>query len=115
MRDVNIYRQASLDRFVKVPQRLLERLALRGASRYRWHFGPETTFLSLVHYNLYLHRRLSCVSHRRCFATLVAKYVSIMSAPARLIPVSTSIVARSSSSQPLIPAARIIEYSPDTL
>src|ERR1700674_255826 len=48
-------------------------------------------------------------------ATSFAKYVRIKSAPARLIDVSTSIVARSSSIHPLIPAARIIEYSPETL
>ena len=38
----------------------------------------------------------------------------MMSAPARRMPVSASIIARSSSSQPSWPAARIIAYSPDT-
>src|ERR1700682_5058980 len=47
-------------------------------------------------------------------AASLAKYVITMSAPARRIPVSASIMAASSSSQPSWPAARIIAYSPDT-
>src|SRR5207244_4489215 len=50
----------------------------------------------------------------RSRATSLAKYVMMMSAPARLMPVSASIMAASSSSQPSWPAARIIAYSPDT-
>src|SRR5712691_6334025 len=47
-------------------------------------------------------------------AASLAKYVMTMSAPARLIPVSASIMAASSSSQPSWPAARSMAYSPDT-
>src|SRR5262245_5612907 len=47
-------------------------------------------------------------------AASFAKYVMMRSAPARRIPVSASIIARCSSSQPSCPAARIIAYSPDT-
>src|SRR5712692_2151269 len=47
-------------------------------------------------------------------AMSLAKYVMMMSAPARRIPVSASTMARSSSSQPSWPAARIMAYSPDT-
>ncbi len=48
-------------------------------------------------------------------ATSGAKYVIIISAPALLIPVSTSITTRRSSIQPLCAAALIIENSPLTL
>src|SRR5690606_3233324 len=43
-----------------------------------------------------------------------AQYVTIKSAPARLIDVSTSLIARSSSSQPCAAAAFTAAYSPDT-
>ncbi len=43
-----------------------------------------------------------------------AKYVKIMLAPARVIDVNVSIMARSSSIQPLRAAATIMEYSPLT-
>ena len=56
------------------------------------------------------HARPCSMSRARSFA----KYVMMMSAPARRIPVSASTIARSSSSQPRWPAARIIAYSPDT-
>src|SRR5688572_21067891 len=58
--------------------------------------------------------------HRRCIprsstrAASLAKYVMTMSAPARRIETSASIMARSSSSQPSWPAALIIAYSPET-
>src|SRR5262245_55783647 len=47
-------------------------------------------------------------------ATSLAKYVMMMSAPARRMAVRASIMARSSSSQPSCPAALIMAYSPDT-
>src|SRR5947208_14492596 len=50
----------------------------------------------------------------RTRAASLAKYVITTSAPARRIDVSASIIARSSSSQPRRPAARIIAYSPET-
>ncbi len=50
----------------------------------------------------------------RIRAASLAKYVMMMSAPARRIPVRASIIAASSSSQPSWPAARIMAYSPDT-
>src|SRR5215470_16494583 len=56
------------------------------------------------------HARPCSMSRARSFA----KYVMMMSAPARRIPVSASTMARSSSSQPSCPAARIIAYSPET-
>src|SRR5262245_14968270 len=43
-----------------------------------------------------------------------AKYVITMSAPARRMPVSASIIARRSSNQPSWPAALIMAYSPET-
>ena len=43
-----------------------------------------------------------------------AKYVRMMLAPARVIDVNVSIMARSSSIQPLRAAATIMEYSPLT-
>src|SRR3989440_12825174 len=48
-------------------------------------------------------------------ATSGAKYVIIISAPALLIPVSTSIVTRRSLIQPFWAAALIMENSPLTL
>lgn len=48
------------------------------------------------------------------FAASLAKYVRIMSAPARLIASSDSIIARDSSSHPARAAALIILYSPLT-
>src|SRR5437867_5593865 len=50
----------------------------------------------------------------RIRAASLAKYVMMMSAPARRMPVIASIMAASSSSQPSWPAARSIAYSPDT-
>ena len=47
-------------------------------------------------------------------AAFGAKYVKIPSAPARLKPSRLSIIARSPSIQPLLAAAAIIAYSPDT-
>ena len=47
-------------------------------------------------------------------ANSVAQYVSTMSAPARLIDVNNSLIARSRSIQPLAAAASTIAYSPDT-
>src|SRR5713101_866863 len=47
-------------------------------------------------------------------AASLAKYVMMMSASARRMQVSASIMAASSSSQPSWPAARIIAYSPET-
>ena len=51
----------------------------------------------------------------RTFAASFAKYVRIMSAPARLIEMSDSIMARSPSIQPILAAALMMEYSPLTL
>lgn len=48
-------------------------------------------------------------------AACLAKYVIIMSAPALLKPVSVSKMTLSSSIQPSLEAAFIIEYSPETL
>ena len=56
------------------------------------------------------HARPCSISLARSFA----KYVMMMSAPARRIPVSASTMTRSSSIQPSCPAARIIAYSPET-
>src|SRR6266571_1435022 len=53
--------------------------------------------------------------HRSHCATSGAKYVIIISAPALLIPVNTSITMRRSSIQPCCAAALIIAYSPLTL
>src|SRR5215211_7082773 len=47
-------------------------------------------------------------------AAFGAKYVKIPSAPARLKPSRLSIIARSPSIQPLLAAAAIIAYSPET-
>src|SRR5262245_5906716 len=58
------------------------------------------------------HRHVRLRSRMR--ATSLAKYVITMSAPARRMPVSASIMAASSSSQPSWPAARSMAYSPDT-
>src|SRR6185369_15435836 len=52
---------------------------------------------------------------RRTRAASLAKYVRMRSAPARLIPISISIITRSSSIHPFCPAAFTIEYSPLTL
>ena len=53
-----------------------------------------------------------CASQR---AASFAWYVMIMSAPARLMLVSSSSTTRFSSIQPFCAAALTIEYSPDTL
>jgi hypothetical protein len=47
-------------------------------------------------------------------ATSAAQYVRMMSAPARLMAVSDSMIARSRSIHPLAAAASIIAYSPLT-
>ncbi|CAN5361822.1 hypothetical protein BH11PSE4_BH11PSE4_12080 [soil metagenome] len=53
-------------------------------------------------------------SCRNFSAAAGAKYVSTPSAPARLKPSRLSIMARSPAIQPLVAAAMIIAYSPDT-
>ncbi len=56
------------------------------------------------------HARPCSISRAASFA----KYVMMMSAPARRMPVSASSTARSSSSQPSWPAALSMAYSPET-
>src|SRR5208282_243611 len=61
--------------------------------------------------NMAFHWVVAC----NCRATSFAKYVIMMSAPARFIEVRTSIVTAFSSIHPLFPAALIMAYSPLTL
>ena len=59
-------------------------------------------------------RRENYLSAFSFSAAFGAKYVKIPSAPARLKASRLSIIARSPSIQPLLAAAAIIAYSPDT-
>ncbi len=63
----------------------------------------------------YIHERGVVTSPRSLLAASLAKYVRMMSAPARLMEVSISVNARSGSSHPLRLAAASMANSPETL
>jgi len=49
------YREASLDCLAKILHEFFHAIALCGAARYGWDFGPEAPLFRFMHDNLNLH------------------------------------------------------------